>query len=100
MMAVLSQTFEIMIPTQKTLSRATEGNISRLVDAFMEADPMMGAVPSQELCFSYLKNQIQDDDPNLTQLDMLKANCIEIFYHLLVVQTNNFNTKNFLCSEE
>jgi hypothetical protein len=37
-----------------------------------------------------------EDDPQLTQIDILKTNSIEIFYNLLMVQTNNFNTKSFL----
>jgi len=34
----------------------------------------------------------------MTQIDMLKSNSIEIFYNLLMVQSN-VNIRQFLCSE-
>lgn len=46
----------------------------------------------------YLKNPIPHEDPKLTQIDMLKSKSIEIFYNLIMVQSN-LSMRQFICSE-
>ncbi|MFM7859332.1 MAG: hypothetical protein ACKO96_47270, partial [Flammeovirgaceae bacterium] len=47
----------------------------------------------------YLKRPLPED-MKLTQLDILKSNSIDIFYSLLMVQSNQFNMKAFLTSDQ
>lgn len=57
--------------------------------------------PGRETLVEYLKNPSHSEDPNMTQIDILKSNSIEIFYNLLML-LNTVNTstiRDFLCSE-
>ena len=56
--------------------------------------------PGRETVQEYLKSPLHSEDPNMTQIDILKSNSIEIFYNLLILLNNvNHSTiREFLCS--
>jgi len=100
-MTVLAQTFNIMTPDIHTLRAELSGDKQALATTYSQRTEPIGKcniIPSPSALSDYLVCPIEDD-PKLTQIDILKSNSIEIFYNLLLVQTNNFNTKAFLCSE-
>ena len=104
-MTVFAKIFNIMTPNLDTLTFELHGDYDSVTSLFLqrittppEWASQEDVVPSAEFIKSYLERPSQED-AKLTQLDILKSNSIDIFYNLLMVQSNAFNMKAFLTSE-
>lgn len=105
-MTVLAQIFNIMPPDLQTLTFEISGDYEGLAGVFKERASMVPAwstiedvYPTPDLVTQYLEKP-SAEDTKLTQLDVLKSNSIDIFYSLLMVQSNTLNMKAFLTSEQ
>jgi hypothetical protein len=73
-----------MVPNATTLAAELSGDHIGLIEAHLSSASDQNMVPSREVIDEYLACP-NDEDPTLNQLDILKSNCIEIFYNLLMV---------------
>lgn len=94
-----------MPPDLQTLTCEIKGDYEGLAEVFKERASVIPAWstiedvnPTPDLISQYLEKPSLEDT-KLTQLDILKSNSIDIFYSLLMVQSNTLNMKQFLTSE-